>query len=330
MKTLVISKQEISSLLSMSELIQEIREAYVVYSQDKTVKQQRTTSQINETSIVVNMPGCLPGSSMFTVKVNTKVPTNLSVGLPFLIGTILLIDQKTGRLLAIMDSGPITAMRTGAAGAIGVECLANPNAKSIALIGAGVQAEWQIKALHAIGRVSNLYIYDMNQSQSKKLSHQLSNELGIYTHIASSIKEAISQSDIAIITTPSKNPIITSDILHSGLHINAFGADQPGKVEIDAEVLNKNLVIVDDNDLALTDGTLNVAYKNKLLTPNQHYPEIGEVIQNKLVGRSSKEQITIFGNVGLAFQDLIACSLIYKKALNLKKGTWIDLDNSIT
>jgi len=329
MKTLVISKQEISHLLPMPELIQGIREAYVTYSSDKTVKPQRTTSQIDETSIVVNIPGYLPGSPLFTVKVNIKVPNNLSIGLPFLTGTILLIDKKNGQLLAVMDSGLITAMRTGAAGAIGVECLANSDAQQVAVIGAGIQAEWQIKALHAVRRVSRLYIFDIVKSQSKKLSDKISSELGIPTFIASSIKEAIDPSNIAIVTTQSKTAIITSDMLHAGLHINAFGADQPGKMELDADTLNKSLVIVDDKNLAITDGALNVAHKNGLLTPNQKYSEIGEVITNKLAGRSSKEQTTVFGNVGLAFQDLVACSIVYKNALKFGKGSWINLDSSI-
>src|SRR5438046_4693361 len=110
MKTILISKQEVPQLLPMPELIQGIREAYVIYSSDKTVKPQRITSQIDDTSIVVNIPGYLPGSSLFTVKVNVKVPNNLSIGLPFLTGTILLIDQKNGQLLAVMDSGLITAI----------------------------------------------------------------------------------------------------------------------------------------------------------------------------------------------------------------------------
>ncbi|TAK74623.1 MAG: hypothetical protein EPO11_06630, partial [Gammaproteobacteria bacterium] len=97
MKTLVISKQEIPHLLSMSELIEGIRKAYITYSSDKTIKPQRITSQINEASIVINMPGYLSGSSMMTVKVNAKVLANASIGLPFLMGTILLIDQKNGQ-----------------------------------------------------------------------------------------------------------------------------------------------------------------------------------------------------------------------------------------
>ncbi|TAK77239.1 MAG: ornithine cyclodeaminase family protein, partial [Gammaproteobacteria bacterium] len=247
---------------------------------------------------------------------------------PFLMGTILLIDQKNGQLLSVMDSGLITAMRTGAAGAIGVEYLANPDAKKIALIGAGVQAEWQIKALHAIERVNHICIYDVIESQSKKLSEKLSNELKVSTDTAASAKDAIRRSDVVIFTTQSKTPIVTADMLRPGLHINAFGADQAGKVELDAEVINQNLVVLDDRDLALTDGALNVAYKNDLLNSKQNFLEIGEVIAGK-IGRTSPKQITIFGNVGLAFQDLVACSMVYKNALELGKGVWVELDNSI-
>lgn len=326
MKTLVISKQEIPALLSMPELIAGIRDAYVSYSSNKTVQPQRATSQINDTSIVVNLPGYLPEVPMFTVKVNVKVPTNLSIGLPFLRGSILLIDQNNGQLLALMDSGLITAMRTGAAGAIGVESLANPDSNRVALIGAGVQGEWQIRALHAIGRVSCVYIYDVISQRARELSDLLATKLKISTFVTSSIEEAVQQSDIVILTTQSKTPLMTKEMLKPGLHVNAFGADQPGKVEIEAEVFNQSLVVVDDKSLALTDGALNVAYKHNQLSPQKIYFEIGDVIANKFVGRSTDKQITVFGNVGLAFQDLVACSIIYKNALKNCIGSWIELD----
>jgi ornithine cyclodeaminase/alanine dehydrogenase-like protein (mu-crystallin family) len=203
-------------------LINGIREAYATYSNNKSVSPQRTTSQINETSVVVNMPGYLPNTTLFTVKVNVKVPSNVSRSLPFLTGTILLIDQTNGQLLSLMDSALITAMRTGAAGAVGVECLANPDAKRLAVIGAGVQAEWQIKALHAIGRVSQIYIYDLVLLQSKKLSEKISRELNIPTFIAATVKEAITHSDIVILTTQSKTPVITSDMLFLALKLVMF------------------------------------------------------------------------------------------------------------
>lgn len=326
MQTLVISKKDIPALLPMSQLIERISNAYVIYSTQKTVKPQRVTTQVDETSVVINLPGYLPDVSQFTVKVNVKVPSNPSKGLPFLRGVIHLFDQHTGQLLAIMDSALITAMRTGAAGACGISSLANPSSHRVALVGAGVQAEWQIKALCAIREISQITIYDIIDSHSLQLAKTLHSELQIKVDIVSSAKEAIQQSDIVIVTTQSKTPIITTDMLHPGLHINAFGADQPGKVELAAEVFKENRVIVDDLSLALSDGALNVAYKNQLLDSNPVYPEIGEVISNPACGRLSAEEITIFANVGLAFQDLVACSIIYENAVKLEKRYEINLD----
>ena len=86
---------------------------------------------------------------------------------------------------------------------------------------------------------------------------------------------------------------------------------------------------MDDKELAFSDGSLNVAYKNKQISSNQIFPEIGEILSKKISGRLSEKQITVFGNVGLAFQDLVACSIVYNKALILGKGRWINVNNSI-
>lgn len=326
MKTLIITQQDIPHLLSMDELIQKTREAYIIYSENKNIQPQRVMSKVNETSIVINLPGQLPNSSMFTIKINMKSPFNSNLGLPFLIGTILLINKETGELLAIMDSGLITAMRTGAAGAVGIDYLANPNTDKIALIGAGLQGEWQIRALHALGRAKKVYVFDIVKTQTQQLIKKLSNELNISFHMAHSIKEAIAKSDIIISTTQSKEPFITQDMLHPGLHINAFGADQPEKVEIDSSAINSSIVVVDDSNLTLTHGTLNVWHKQNLLSKNTIF-EIGDVLSKKTSARQTRDQITIFGNLGLAFQDLVACSIIYYNARKLKKGLWVDFYN---
>src|SRR5438128_1877988 len=107
MKILIISKQEIKKLISLFELITAVRLAYISYERDKKIKPQRSVAQVNDNSIVVNMPGTLPNYPIFTVKVNIKNSSNLSIGLPFLMGSILLFDNKTGQLLSLMDSGLI-------------------------------------------------------------------------------------------------------------------------------------------------------------------------------------------------------------------------------
>lgn len=327
MKTLVISKHDVPELLALPELIKGTKEAYIKHAHGKTAPPQRISTAVANTSIVVNLPGHLAESDYFTVKINTKSPSNHQLGLPFLMGTILLLNTHTGHVCAILDSGLITAMRTGAAGAVAVSELANPNANQIGLIGAGFQAEWQIRALQSVNRIEAVFIYDVVPEKATQLANLLKAEHKLPCKVVTDLKRLIDQSEILITTTPSTEPILFYNMLHSGQHINAFGADQPGKIELSADIINQCSMYVDDLDIALTHGSLNVVYKAmQLKNPAVH--AIGHVLENKLIGRKTPEDITVFGNTGLAFQDLVACKIIYEKALQVGKGTWIELNAS--
>ncbi len=319
--TLALGSEQIASLLDMPELVQGLNDAYVSVARDRRVRPQRLVMAIGESSVVVNVPGVVAGYDAFTAKINTKAPSNRSRGLPFLIGTILLIDQATGVLLAVLDSGLITAMRTGAAGALGVLALARPGANRAAVLGAGVQSGWQLRALQAVGRLTEAWVYDLVPEVARDLAERLTRELGTPVHAASTPKAAVQNADVLVCVTPSRTPIITADLLKPGLHINAFGADEPGKVELCASVFACARIIVDDRDLALTHGALNVAAQAGLAGPESIAAEIGEVLSGAHPGRTSSDQITVFGSVGLAFQDLVAAQLVYDRARAVGIGT---------
>lgn len=109
------------------------------------------------------------------------------------------------------------------------------------------------------------------------------------------------------------------------MHINAFGADEAGKAELGGEVFSESLLVVDDRDLSLSDGVLNVAAGAGRLRGDVVHAEIGEVLAGARAGRTSDEQVTVFGSVGLAFQDLVACQLIYERAAASGSGVWVSL-----
>jgi len=227
--------------------------------------------------------------------------------------------------LAVFESSLITAMRTCAAGAVGVAALARQDASKVAVIGAGSQCLWQLRALQAIGRLSRAWIYDTVSERAVNLAESLTSELALTVKSCNSISEATAEADIIIAVTQSLEPIITSNVVRPGMHINAFGADEPGKVEICSEVLSRSLVVVDNRNLALSDGTLNVAFTSGAIDADVIHAEIGEVLTGTHSGRVSEDQITVFGSVGLAFQDLVACQIIYDKAISAGLGTWVDL-----
>jgi ornithine cyclodeaminase/alanine dehydrogenase-like protein (mu-crystallin family) len=128
-RILILSRREIETHLSLTKLIEDIKNAYALHATQRDLSPQRAVAVIDDGSIVINFPGGLAGFKTYTVKTNTKMPSNHGIGLPFVVGAILLLDRATGLPLAVMESSLITAMRTCAAGAIGVAALARPQAR---------------------------------------------------------------------------------------------------------------------------------------------------------------------------------------------------------
>jgi alanine dehydrogenase len=324
-RTLALSRGDVAALLRMDELVDAIRAAYITHLLDPASPPQKAAAALGDGSTTVVFPGVLTDADSYTVKVNAKFPGNVAAGLPFLVGTILLLDRATGIPLAILESSLITAMRTAAAGVIGVEALARAGALKVALLGAGVQGEWQLRALHQSGRIDRVAVFDLVPERAVDLAARLGVELHIPITAATSPAEAIAKAGILIAVTQSRTPIVTPDLVHPGLHINAFGADEPGKVEVHPDVVRGALMVVDDRHLALTAGTLNVAHANGELDQSDIDAEIGEVLLGRFAGRTSDDQVTIYGNVGLALQDLVAARLVYDRALGAGRGTWVEL-----
>src|SRR5262249_23089574 len=160
-------------------------------SGDQPPPPQRAHAHLGEgRSIVVNFPGALAGYDCYTVKINAKTVANPSFGLPFLRGTVLLIERDTGALRAVIESSLLTAMRTAAAGALGVTALARPGLAKVALFGAGVQGTWHLGALRAIGRLGEARLYDVAPARAEQLAEELRAGLGVEARAVSSPREA--------------------------------------------------------------------------------------------------------------------------------------------
>jgi ornithine cyclodeaminase/alanine dehydrogenase-like protein (mu-crystallin family) len=237
---------------------------------------------------------------------------------------VLLIEQATGALRAVLESSLLTAMRTAAAGALGVTALARPGVARVALLGAGVQGTWHLGALHAIGRLGEARLYDIEHARAEQLAGELRDGLGVSAQAVRSPAAACDGADVVVAVTPSRVPILDGTLVRPGMHVSAFGADEPGKVELETALVRVARLVVDDRALALTDGALNVAAARGELDGGAIHAELGEVLAGRSPGRQDATEITIFGNVGLAWQDLVAAELCYRRALAVGAGTWVD------
>ncbi len=324
--TLLLSRADVARHLAMPALASAMGDAYIRHSTEPMQPApQRARAQIADgATVVVNFPGVLSGYDCYTVKVNAKTLANPALGLPFLRGAVLLIERETGALRAIVESSLLTAMRTAAAGALGVTMLARPEASTVALLGAGVQGTWHLGALQATGRLGRVRIYDPVATRSAQLASELTRSLGVDAGAAESTRAACDGADIVIAVTTSRAPILDLSLVAAGAHVSAFGADEPGKVELAPELVRAAKVIVDDRALALTDGALNVGARAGDFDGGVIHAELGEVLAGRQRGRESADEITIFAAVGLAWQDLVAAELCYRAARDANAGTEID------
>ncbi|MFQ6119775.1 MAG: ornithine cyclodeaminase family protein, partial [Methanosarcinales archaeon] len=137
--------------------------------------------------------------------------------------------------------------------------------------------------------------------------------------------ESVCKCDILVTTTPVRSPIVKKEWISEGVHINAIGADAKGKQELDSNILKRAKIVVDDLAQASHSGEINVPLSNGIISLQDIYGELGEIIAGIKRGREEDNEITIFDSTGLAVQDVATANLIYKKAIEIDLGRWLKL-----
>lgn len=227
-------------------------------------------------------------------------------GLPSVLGLYVLSDPATALPLAVMDGTSLTALRTGAAAGVASKHLARSDAKTLGLVGAGVQALQFLNAHRELFPGIEVRVADKDGERASRFAA----EHGV---VLASTEEA-ADSDIVCIATPSRSPVITARMVKAGAHINAMGADAPGKQELDGALLVSARVFVDDMEQATHSGEVNVPLHRGEFAREQIAGVIGDVIIGRTTGRRDSDQITVFDSTGLAVQDLALAARIYESA----------------
>jgi ornithine cyclodeaminase len=209
-----------------------------------------------------------------------------------------------------MDSTHLTAVRTGLTGALAAHVLARPDADSAAVVGAGVQGTHQLRALAALRPLRRAWAYDVVPGRAATYARAMAGELGIPVEPAASLAAAARDADMILTATWAREPFLLPGMLAPGTHVTTLGPDEPGKAEVAAEVIRTALFVCDDRELAVEMGALSGVG----LGPDAVGAELGDVLGGLHPGRTSPEQLTVYGGVGLAFQDAIAAWAAYEAA----------------
>jgi len=324
---LLISESEVAEILTIDEVIDAVEQAF----REKGLGRVQMPSKVyinfekNNGDFRV-MPSYLEELDIAGVKIVNVHPNNpKNYGIPSIIATIVLIDSKNGTPLSILGGTYITAMRTGAASAIATKYLARGNSRIIGLIGTGVQARFQLLAINEVLNLEEVKAYDISGEALNKFVEDAEKRYPLKVSKCKSIKGCVKNSDVVSIATPTTSPIVFKNWISPGTHINAIGADAPGKQELDPEILKAGRIIVDDLDQAIHSGEINVPFNQGILRKRDIFSELSEIIIGDKERRTKEEEVTIFVSTGLSLQDVATATIVFKKAKARNIGKWVTL-----
>jgi len=325
---LLLSHREIEGLLDYGEVIDAVESVFRAKALGRTEMPPKSYLFFAEYGGDLRvMPAYLLDEAIAGVKIVNVHPENpRKYGIASVMAVVVLVDLETGRPLAIMDGTLITAWRTGAAGAVAAKYLARRDSKVMGIIGAGVQGRMQALFTSRVLDLDRLVVWDIVESRAEAYAEEVSRALGIGVEVARGPEEVAREADVLATCTPSREPIVEAEWIRPGIHINAIGADAPGKEELDPEVLKRaSKIVVDDWVQASHSGEINVPLSKGIISKEDVYAELGEIVAGMKPGRERDDEITVFDSTGLAIQDIATASIVYRKALDRGVGVRMEI-----
>lgn len=322
-ETCILNLSQIEEYLLSIELMPLIEKGFVAYSKNEVV-----VPPVGE--LIFDDPpgdthikyGYVKQEDYFAIKIASGFYNNPSLGLKASQGVILLFSQKTGELKCILlDEGLLTDIRTTIASMITIKYLAPKAIQKVGIIGTGIQAKLQLKYLHHITDCKEVMVWGRNIEKAQSLIDS-SNDLDYKISLAKSPSDLASQCPVIITTTASKQALLKSTDVRPGTHITALGSDTHDKIELDPKILAiADRVVSDSISQSASRGEVYQARKEGVLN-KEKIVELGKVIADPDLGRTSPEQITIADLTGVAVQDIMIATAIFDHHLSLQQASY--------
>jgi alanine dehydrogenase len=305
----VFSGRHVEAAVSPARAVEAVREAFVAYAHGEWTMPPKVYVPAYPAGDFRAMPALGAGRAL--LKWVTSFPGNPERGLPTVTGLVLLSDASDGSLLAALDAGAVTALRTGAAAVLAAETVGRQDAETAAVTGAGVNGKAAAKTFLARGR--SVMLWDVDEQRARATAAELGADL------AGSGEEALA-ADLLVTVTPGHEILLSEGSLRRGQHVSLMGADGPGKAEIAVGELIRTRIFCDDWEQASHNGELVHAVEAGAIT-RAEVTELGAVLVGHEPGRQSPDDITTFDSTGLAIQDLAIALAAMERADELTLPT---------
>lgn len=322
---LILSATDVVAALPMSVAIESQRKAFAALAVGRVDLPLRTSLPVTaEAAVTLIMPAHVGGD--LGAKIVSVFPRNPTQGLPTIHGVVILIDAATGQPTALMDAVALTALRTGAASGVATDLLANPNARTAALLGTGAQAATQLLAICAVRPIEQVRVFSRHADHVAAFIARLQPQIASRLFPAASAAEAVREADVVCTATTSATPVLAGDDLKPGAHVNGIGSYTTQMQEVDLETVRRaGRVFVDSREAALAEaGDVVIPLRQGILRESDVI-ELGAVLIGHQTGRTTPDAITFFKSVGIAAQDMTAAGEVLRRARECSLGKEINL-----
>lgn len=332
MKVLMVNHEEVRQWLSMGECVDVMADVFKMLSRGNALNPLRNIMWLPDKSGLIGMmPAYLADGGVMGLKAISVFPGNHATDYDSHQGTVLLFETRNGRLLAMMDAGKITAIRTAAVSGVATRLLAAKNAENLAILGCGVQAASHLEAMRAVRPIKTVRVWSRNFDHAKDFADREAARLAISIKAVESTKQAVDGADIICTATSSPDPVLRGDWIAPGTHINAVGSSVPFARELDTAAVVKSRLFVDRRESTLNEaGDFLFPKKEGAIDDDHILGEIGDILLEKVTGRQSAEDVTLFKSLGLAIEDVAAAHHIYRKLSQQGNGRWVEFNATKT
>jgi ornithine cyclodeaminase len=324
----VLLEPDIRDLVGPSEAFRAVRDGFVKLIDGKVTLPGVINLDIPEHAGEVHVKGAyIHGAPYFSIKEASGFYRNPERGLPVGGGMITVFHAATGLPAALLlDNGYLTELRTGAAGALAAELLARPGAARVGIIGAGVQARYQLNALLKVRKPTIVRIYGRSAERARQCATEMATQHRLDVQAVATVQDAVRGAEIVITVTPARGPLVDAAWVEPGTHITAVGSDGPDKQELDFAVLAKaDKVIADRLEQCLRLGEIHHAVATGVLRAEHIHAELGEVAAGLKPGRTNDREITVADLTGVGVQDAAVANIVMAEAERRKLGRTLEI-----
>jgi ornithine cyclodeaminase/alanine dehydrogenase-like protein (mu-crystallin family) len=307
---LVLSKRDVEGLLSVPAMLDALEAGFLAYSTGQASVPPRTAARA-PAGLLGAMPGWVADRG-FALKAVSVFPGNNEVGLPTHQGVITLFHERDGSLLSVMDGEHITAMRTGGGAAVSTRVLARPDARTLAILGAGVQGYSHLATVPLVRDFTTIRICSRDAGRAAALA-----ATDPRCVVVPGFEAAIRGADVVCCCTDAREPITRYEWIDSGTHVTSVGGTFGP--EVDAETMRLGSVFVEWKGAAASAPPAG-AHELQGRDPAT-ITEIGAVIAGTAPGRQRADEITVYKSTGSGFEDAVVARIVYDAAVAARVGT---------